>query len=121
MPSADLEDVATRRFFFRPAFAIYGGTAGFYTYGPPGWHPRPSTLNPPPLARPLTPGLDTNPKTQTHLKPRTLNPKNAGAALKANIIAQWKRHFVIEENMMEIEDPTIMPHDVLKTSGHVDR
>jgi len=34
--SADMDDVATRRFFFRPAFAIYGGTAGFYTYGPPG-------------------------------------------------------------------------------------
>jgi glycyl-tRNA synthetase (class II) len=46
---------------------------------------------------------------------------NAGASLKANIIAAWKRHFVIEENLLEIEDPTIMPHDVLKTSGHVDR
>lgn len=46
---------------------------------------------------------------------------NTGASLKANIIAAWKRHFVIEENLLEIEDPTIMPHDVLKTSGHVDR
>jgi hypothetical protein len=76
---AELDDVCKRRFFYRPAFDIYGGTAGFFTYGPPG------------------------------------------AALKANIIAQWRKHFVIEENLLEIEDPTIMPHDVLKTSGHVDR
>ncbi len=26
-----------------------------------------------------------------------------GAALKANIIALWRRHFVIEENLLEIE------------------
>lgn len=44
-----------------------------------------------------------------------------GAALKANIMALWRRHFIIEESLMEIEDPTIMPHEVLKTSGHVDR
>ena len=76
---SELEDITKRRFFYRPAFDIYGGTAGFYTYGPPG------------------------------------------SALKANITALWRKHFIIEENLMEIEDPTIMPHDVLKTSGHVDR
>ena len=76
---SELEDICKRRFFYRPAFDIYGGTAGFYTYGPPG------------------------------------------SALKANITALWRKHFIIEENLMEIEDPTIMPHDVLKTSGHVDR
>ena len=26
-----------------------------------------------------------------------------GAALKANIISLWRRHFVIEENLLEIE------------------
>ena len=76
-----MDPLLQRRFFFRPAFDIYGdhglrflsnssshtasvstgGCAGFYTYGPPG------------------------------------------AALKANIIAQWRRHFVIEENLLEIE------------------
>ena len=76
---AELDDVCKRRFFYRPAFDIYGGCAGFYTYGPPG------------------------------------------SALKANITALWRKHFIIEENLMEIEDPTITPHDVLKTSGHVDR
>lgn len=28
---AELQDICKRRFFYRPAFDIYGGTAGFYT------------------------------------------------------------------------------------------
>jgi len=44
-----------------------------------------------------------------------------GCALKTNIIQHWRNHFVIEEQMMEIEDTNIMPHPVLKASGHVDR
>jgi len=76
---ADLEDLCKRRFFFRQAFDIYGGTAGFFTYGPPG------------------------------------------CAVKNNLIALWRRHFVIEENLMEVEDTNIMPEPVLKASGHVDR
>lgn len=44
-----------------------------------------------------------------------------GCALKTNIIQQWRNHFVIEEQMMEIEDTNIMPYPVLKASGHVDR
>mmetsp|Transcript_49046 Transcript_49046/g.116700 ORF Transcript_49046/g.116700 Transcript_49046/m.116700 type:complete len:625 (+) Transcript_49046:65-1939(+) len=44
-----------------------------------------------------------------------------GCALKTNIIQQWRNHFVIEEQLMEIEDSNIMPHPVLKASGHVDR
>lgn len=63
----------------RPAFSIYGGTAGFYTYGPPG------------------------------------------AAAKNNLIQLWRKHFVIEDNMMEIEDTCIMPKPVLQASGHVER
>jgi glycyl-tRNA synthetase len=74
-----LEDLCRRRFFYRPAFEIYGGTAGFWTYGPPG------------------------------------------SAVKNNLIALWRKHFVIEESLMEIEDTNIMPHPVLKASGHVDR
>eukprot|EP00166_Cyanidium_caldarium_P005645 ctg_70.g29 len=31
-----LETVLRRRFFFAPAFEIYGGVAGLYDYGPPG-------------------------------------------------------------------------------------
>mmetsp|Transcript_21481 Transcript_21481/g.50970 ORF Transcript_21481/g.50970 Transcript_21481/m.50970 type:complete len:691 (-) Transcript_21481:122-2194(-) len=74
-----LEDLCRRRFFYRPAFEIYGGTAGFWTYGPPG------------------------------------------SAVKNNLIALWRKHFVIEESLMEVEDTCIMPHPVLKASGHVDR
>eukprot|EP00928_Gymnodinium_smaydae_P088241 TRINITY_DN72351_c0_g1_i1.p2 TRINITY_DN72351_c0_g1~~TRINITY_DN72351_c0_g1_i1.p2 ORF type:complete len:635 (-),score=193.61 TRINITY_DN72351_c0_g1_i1:63-1967(-) len=44
-----------------------------------------------------------------------------GCALKTNIMQQWRNHFVIEEQLMEIEDTNIMPHPVLKASGHVDR
>eukprot|EP00927_Polykrikos_kofoidii_P016720 TRINITY_DN17577_c0_g1_i1.p1 TRINITY_DN17577_c0_g1~~TRINITY_DN17577_c0_g1_i1.p1 ORF type:complete len:673 (-),score=114.56 TRINITY_DN17577_c0_g1_i1:90-1982(-) len=44
-----------------------------------------------------------------------------GCALKTNIIQQWRNHFVIEEQLQEIDDTNIMPHAVLKASGHVDR
>lgn len=44
-----------------------------------------------------------------------------GCALKTNIVQAWRNHFVIEEQLMEIEDTCIMPHAVLKASGHVDR
>lgn len=33
----------------------------------------------------------------------------------------WRRHFVVEEQMLELECTTLMPHAVLKASGHVDR
>jgi len=31
-----LEDLLKRRFFYAPAFSIYGGTAGLYDFGPMG-------------------------------------------------------------------------------------
>ena len=74
-----LQDLTKRRFFYRPAFDIYGGTAGLYTYGPPG------------------------------------------CALKNNIQSLWRKHFIIEESMMEIEDPAVTPYRVLDASGHVER
>ena len=39
-------------------------------------------------------------------------------AFKSNLLALWRRHFVLEENMLEIETTDIMPQVVLKTSGH---
>jgi|EP00927_Polykrikos_kofoidii_P056923 glycyl-tRNA synthetase len=75
----DLSELCKRRFFFRPAFDIYGGVAGFFTYGPPG------------------------------------------CAMKNNLIKLWRQHFVIEDNLLEVEDTAIMPHNVLKASGHVDK
>ena len=44
-----------------------------------------------------------------------------GSALQANLVAQWRSHFVLEENMLEVDCTALTPHDVLKTSGHVDR
>jgi glycyl-tRNA synthetase len=41
--------------------------------------------------------------------------------LKANMLALWRRHFVLEENMLEMECTNLTPSSVLETSGHVDR
>lgn len=42
-------------------------------------------------------------------------------ALKANLLTAWRRHFVFEDKLLEIECTNLMPEVVLKTSGHVDR
>ena len=45
----------------------------------------------------------------------------AGCAIQANLINFWRKHFVLEEQMLEIDCSIMTPFDVLKTSGHVDR
>jgi hypothetical protein len=65
---AALEELLTRRFYFRPSFEIYNGVAGLYDLGPPG------------------------------------------CAVQANILALWRQHFVLEEQMLEV-DCTIMTKD----------
>ena len=42
-------------------------------------------------------------------------------ALKANILFLWRQHFVLEENMLEMECTNLTPSSVLETSGHVER
>ncbi|KZT32723.1 glycyl-tRNA synthetase [Sistotremastrum suecicum HHB10207 ss-3] len=74
-----LEALLSRRFFYAPAFEIYGGVAGLYDYGPPG------------------------------------------SALQANIINEWRRHFIIEEGMHELDTTIMTPAPVFETSGHVAR
>jgi glycyl-tRNA synthetase len=44
-----------------------------------------------------------------------------GCALLANIVDMWRKHFVLEEDMLELDCTALTPHDVLKTSGHVDK
>jgi glycyl-tRNA synthetase len=44
-----------------------------------------------------------------------------GCALQANIIDLWRKHFVLEEDMLELDCTALTPHEVLKTSGHVDK
>ena len=44
-----------------------------------------------------------------------------GCALKTHMLEMWRRHFVLEENMLEVECTNLTPECVLKTSGHVDK
>ncbi|KAG8739038.1 Glycine--tRNA ligase 1, mitochondrial [Ceratobasidium sp. 414] len=74
---AQLDTLLTSRFFFAPAFEIYGGVAGLYDYGPPG------------------------------------------SSLQANILDVWRKHFIIEENMLEVDTTIMTPSAVFETSGHV--
>jgi len=68
-----------RRFFYSPAFDIYGGVSGLYDYGPPA------------------------------------------CAVKNNVVALWRQHFVLEEGMLELEGTCLTPEPVLRTSGHVEK
>jgi glycyl-tRNA synthetase len=44
-----------------------------------------------------------------------------GSSLQANIIAEWRKHFIIQENMLELDTTCITPASVFETSGHVAR
>ncbi|KAI8451973.1 glycyl-tRNA synthetase [Phakopsora pachyrhizi] len=44
-----------------------------------------------------------------------------GSTLQSNILQEWRRHFIIEDEMLEIDTTCITPAEVLKTSGHVDK
>ena len=44
-----------------------------------------------------------------------------GSSLKTNIIDTWRKHFVLNESMLEMECTNLTPENVLKTSGHVER
>lgn len=44
-----------------------------------------------------------------------------GSSLQANIINEWRKHFIIEEGMLEIDSTILTPAPVFETSGHVAR
>ncbi|ORX39219.1 hypothetical protein BD324DRAFT_618870 [Kockovaella imperatae] len=44
-----------------------------------------------------------------------------GSALQANILDVWRKHYIIEEDMLELDTTIMTLSDVLKTSGHVDK
>ncbi|HWG90802.1 MAG TPA: glycine--tRNA ligase [Candidatus Thermoplasmatota archaeon] len=44
-----------------------------------------------------------------------------GAALKTNIENQWRRFYVLQEGMAEIQCPTISPAEVFRASGHLEK
>ena len=41
--------------------------------------------------------------------------------MKANILDIWRKHFVLAENMLEMECSSLTPRAVLETSGHVEK
>lgn len=44
-----------------------------------------------------------------------------GCSIKNNLLQFWRRHFVLEEGMYEIECSSVTPSIVLETSGHVEK
>ena len=44
-----------------------------------------------------------------------------GCAMKANLVSLWRSHFVLEENMLEVDCTMLTLDPVLRTSGHVKR
>ena len=44
-----------------------------------------------------------------------------GCALKANLLSEWRRHFVLAEQMLEVDCTVLTPEPVLRASGHVER
>ena len=75
----EIISLSKRRGIVYPSFEIYGGVAGFYSYGP------------------------------------------IGTLLKENILDVWKKFYVVREGCLLIDTPNVVPYQVLKASGHVDR
>ena len=44
-----------------------------------------------------------------------------GCQVKANFINLWRQHFVIEENMLEVDTTCMTPEEVFKVSGHTQK
>lgn len=44
-----------------------------------------------------------------------------GCSLKNNMIDIWRKHFILNEQMLEVDCTVLTPEPVLKASGHVER
>lgn len=44
-----------------------------------------------------------------------------GCAMKTNLLSEWRKFFIDEEDMLEVDTSILTPEPVLKASGHVDR
>lgn len=44
-----------------------------------------------------------------------------GCALKSNMILLWRKYFILQEQMLEVDCSILTPEPVLKASGHVER
>ncbi|KAF9017080.1 glycine-tRNA ligase [Hymenopellis radicata] len=45
----------------------------------------------------------------------------SGSSLQANIISEWRKHFIVEESMLELDTTILTPSPVFEASGHVAR
>lgn len=92
------DELLLRKMFVIPAFEIHGGVKGLYDLGPPA------------CALKVSSNDLRNTPMSTIFSPQ-----------KAAMIDTWRKHFVLNENMLEMECTCLTPEAVLKTSGHVDR
>jgi len=44
-----------------------------------------------------------------------------GCAMKQNLLSTWRSHFVLEEQMLEVDCTVLTPEPILAASGHVER
>eukprot|EP00271_Cylindrocystis_brebissonii_P010383 TRINITY_DN26558_c0_g1_i1.p1 TRINITY_DN26558_c0_g1~~TRINITY_DN26558_c0_g1_i1.p1 ORF type:complete len:717 (+),score=144.98 TRINITY_DN26558_c0_g1_i1:155-2305(+) len=44
-----------------------------------------------------------------------------GCSVKSNVLQYWRQHYVLEENMLEVDCPCVTPDTVLRASGHVEK
>jgi len=44
-----------------------------------------------------------------------------GCGMKANLLAAWRKFFILEERMLEVDCTVLTPEPVLSASGHVER
>eukprot|EP00092_Neocalanus_flemingeri_P005507 GFUD01005937.1.p1 GENE.GFUD01005937.1~~GFUD01005937.1.p1 ORF type:complete len:734 (-),score=211.19 GFUD01005937.1:371-2572(-) len=44
-----------------------------------------------------------------------------GCAMKQNLLQAWRKHFVLEEQMLEVDCTVLTPEPILEASGHVAR
>lgn len=44
-----------------------------------------------------------------------------GCAMKYNLLEEWRRFFVLEENMLQVDCSTLTPVQVMEASGHLTR
>ena len=43
-----------------------------------------------------------------------------GAALQSNIVAAWRQHFIVEDDMLELDAPALTPAPLFAASGHLE-
>ncbi|KAF8964942.1 hypothetical protein BDZ97DRAFT_1904252 [Flammula alnicola] len=69
--------------------------------------------------------LDRRFSTLRHLRSmeccRSIQLRSPGSSLQVNIISEWRKHFIIEQNMLALDTTIMTPPSVFETSGHVAR